>query len=122
MANKMYDDVLTIIYQVGKSWEKKPSVYQGKDEESLRDLLLTFLETRYEGTTATGETFNKNGKTDILLKYVDGTNLFIGECKFWHGASEFSKAINQLFDRYLTWRDSKVALIFLYQIMILQVS
>ena len=112
MANKMYDDVLTIIYQVGKSWEKKPSVYQGKDEESLRDLLLTFLETRYEGTTATGETFNKNGKTDILLKYVDGTNLFIGECKFWHGASEFSKAINQLFDRYLTWRDSKVALIF----------
>ena len=33
MANKMYDDVLTIIYQVGKSWEKKPSVYQGKEEE-----------------------------------------------------------------------------------------
>ncbi len=112
MADKMYNDVLKIIYQVGKSWEKKPSVYQGKDEEALRDLLLTFLETRYEGTTATGETFNKNGKTDILLKYVDGTNLFIGECKFWHGASEFSKAINQLFDRYLTWRDSKVALIF----------
>lgn len=38
--------------------------------------------------------------------------MFIGEYKFWHGASEFSKAINQLFDRYLTWRDSKVALIF----------
>lgn len=111
MADNMYNDVLNIIYQVGKSWEKKPSVYQGKDEEDLRDLLLTFLETRYEGTTATGETFNKNGKTDILLKHVDGTNLFIGECKFWHGASEFAKAINQLFDRYLTWRDSKVALI-----------
>lgn len=112
MADNMYNDVLKIIYQVGKNWEKKPSVYQGKDEEALRDLLLTFLETRYESTTATGETFNKNGKTDILLKYVNGTNLFIGECKFWHGASEFSKAINQLFDRYLTWRDSKVALIF----------
>lgn len=112
MADKMYNDVLNIIYQVGKSWEKKPSVYQGKDEEELRDLLLKFLETRYEGTTATGETFNRNGKTDILLKYVDGTNLFIGKCKFWHGASGFSKAINQLFDKYLTWRDSKVALIF----------
>ncbi|MEM7036387.1 MAG: hypothetical protein AAF570_05345, partial [Bacteroidota bacterium] len=27
------------------------------------------------------------------------------------GASEFRKAIDQLFERYLTWRDSKVALI-----------
>lgn len=67
---------------------------------------------RYDSTTATGETFNKGGKTDILLKYAkDGSNLFVAECKFWHGSSEFQKAISQLFDRYLTWRDSKAALI-----------
>ena len=52
------------------------------------------------------------GKTDILLKYSeDGSNLFVGECKFWRGASEYHKAIDQLFERYLTWRDSKVAVI-----------
>lgn len=112
MAMEMYNDVLKVIYDLGKSMEKKPSTYQNKDEEALRDQILLFLETRYEGTTATGETFNRGGKTDIILKYAsDNSNLFVAECKFWHGASEFLKAISQLFDRYLTWRDSKVALI-----------
>lgn len=69
------------------------------------------LETKFDGVTATGETFNYSGKTDILLKNVDdNSNLFIAECKFWHGQEHFKKAISQLFDRYLTWRDSKVAL------------
>jgi len=113
MAKKMYADILKVVYDAGKSMEKKPSLYIGKDEEGLRDQFLFILETRYESVTATGETFNKKGKTDIILKYsVDNSNLFVAECKFWKGASEFHKAINQLFDRYLTWRDSKVALIF----------
>lgn len=112
MNEDMYEDVLKVIYDSGKSMEKKPSLYKGKDEEALRDQFLFVLETRYEGTTATGETFNKCGKTDIILKYAeDSSNLFVAECKFWHGESEFSKAINQLFDRYLTWSDSKVSVI-----------
>lgn len=112
MSMNMYIDILKVIYDVGKSMEKKPSTYQGKDEEALRDQILLFLETRYDGTTATGETFNRGGKTDIILKYAnDNSNLFVAECKFWHGTSEFLKAISQLFDRYLSWRDSKVALI-----------
>jgi hypothetical protein len=113
MAKKMYSDILKVIYDAGKSMEKKPALYKGKDEEGLRDQFLFILETRYESITATGETFNKKGKTDIILKYSDdNSNVFVAECKFWKGASEFHKAINQLFDRYLTWRDSKVALIF----------
>lgn len=112
MAKEMYDDILEVIYDLGKSMEKKPSTYKDKDEEGIRDQFLLILETRYEGTTATGETFNRGGKTDIILKYAkDNSNLFVAECKFWHGASEFHKAISQLFDRYLTWRDSKTALI-----------
>lgn len=111
MVDDTYKDILGIMYSVGKSIERKPSLYQGKDEEALRDQFLLFLETRHEGTTATGETFNKEGKTDILLKYQDGTNLFIAECKIWHGEEHFLDAISQLFDRYLTWRDSKVAVI-----------
>ena len=113
MANSMYKDILKIIYEAGKNMEKKPSLYENKDEEGLRDQFLFILETRYEGTTATGETFNKRGKTDLLMKHSkDNSNLFIAECKFWHGRSAFHKAISQLFERYLTWRDSKVALIF----------
>lgn len=112
MSKEMYEDVLRVIYDSGKNMEKKPALYVGKDEEGLRDQFLFVLETRYEGTTATGETFNRSGKTDIILKYAkDGSNLFVAECKFWHGASEFLAAISQLFDRYLTWRDSKAALL-----------
>ena len=75
-------------------------------------MIVANLETRYEGITATGETFNLSGKTDILLKNAsDGTNLFIAECKIWHGEKKLLEAIDQLFNRYLTWRDSKVALI-----------
>lgn len=112
MSTEMYNDVLTVIYDSGKNMEKKPALYLGKDEEGLRDQFLFVLETRYEGTTATGETFNRSGKTDIILKYAkDASNLFVAECKFWHGASEFLAAISQLFERYLTWRDSKAALL-----------
>ncbi|MBG6062910.1 hypothetical protein IWX83_002716 [Flavobacterium sp. CG_9.1] len=112
MAKEMYEDILKVIYDFGKSMEKKPSTYKNKDEEGLRDQFLLLLETRYDNTTASGETFNRAGKTDIILKYAkDNSNLFVAECKFWHGNSEFQKAIFQLFDRYLTWRDSKAALI-----------
>jgi len=112
MSHEMYEDTLTVLYDYSRSIEKKPSMYAGKDEESIRDLLISMLETSYVGTTATGETYNKNGRTDILLKYEDGSNLFVGECKWLKGEGEFSASINQLFDNYLTWRDSKTALIF----------
>jgi len=112
MSKEMYDDTLKVIYDSGKSMERKPSLYKDKDEEGLRDQFLFILETRYEGITATGETFNRSGKADIILKYAeDGSNLFVAECKFWHGCAEFLEGINQLFERYLTWHDSKVALL-----------
>jgi hypothetical protein len=112
LPDDFYNDVLDVIYTFFKSVEKKPSTYQTKDEEGLRDYVLPTLETRYNNLTVTGETFNKGGKTDILLRYKDGTNLFVAECKFWKGEAILHETINQLFDRYLTWRDSKVAIIF----------
>lgn len=112
MSKEMYDDTLKVIYDSGKSMERKPSLYKNKDEEGLRDQILFVLETRYEGITATGETFNRSGKADIILKYAeDGSNLFVAECKFWHGRAEFLRGISQLFEKYLTWHDSKVALL-----------
>ena len=85
-----------------------PTTYADKNEEALRDHILLVLEPRFEGS-ATGETFNKNGKTDILLRYQN-SNVFIAECKFWNGEKKFLTTIDQLF-RYLTWRDSKAAVI-----------
>ena len=84
-----------------------PAVYTNKDEEGLRDHFLIILETNFEGS-ATGETFNKSGKTDILLRH-DGNNTFIAECKFWTGEKKFIETIDQIL-KYLTWRDSKASI------------
>ena len=62
---------------------------------------------------ATGETFNGNGKTDILFPYKE-SNLFIAECKVWYGQSEFRKAIDQL-EGYLGWDDTKTSLLIFYR-------
>ena len=66
-----YESIVTEINQLGRSMERKPSLYLGKDEEGIRDVFVTMLETKFDGVTATGETFNYSGKTDILLKNAD---------------------------------------------------
>lgn len=58
---------------------------------------------------APGETFNFQGKTDILIK-VDGKNVFIAECKFWAGEKQFFDTVDQLLS-YLSWRDTKAAVL-----------
>ncbi len=91
----------------GVEIERHPDIYKGKDEETLRDHFLMMLSPHFQSTT--GETFNKSGKTDILIRH-EGKNAFIAECKFWRGIASFYKTIDQLLD-YLTWRDSKAAIL-----------
>lgn len=103
-----YNEILTIINDAGKMIEKYPNSYKNNDEEQLRDALLVTLQP-YLDASVTGETFNKNGKTDILLTYKNN-NIFVAECKIWHGKKEYLEGIGQLLS-YLTWRDSKTSLI-----------
>lgn len=93
---------------MGKQFERLPSTYAGKDEEHLRDHMLLILEPNFEGS-ATGETFNKKGKTDILLRH-EGSNIFVAELKYWHGKKAYLDTITQLLS-YLTWRDSKADIV-----------
>jgi len=112
LEQSTYEEILRIAYDWGKQFERMPSTYTGKSEEDLRDLFLVFLEPYFEGTT-TGETFNKAGKTDILLRH-EGSNVFIAECKFWRGKKSLLEALAQLIS-YLTWRDSKAAVVVFVQ-------
>jgi len=102
-----YQAILKIISDVGTQFERMPSTYKDKSEEDIRDHFLLFLEPNFEGS-ATGETFNKAGKTDILLRH-ESKNVFIAECKFWRGAKAYLSTLTQLIG-YLTWRDSKAAI------------
>ena len=104
----VYQDILQMIHDLGKGFEQLPSTYLDKGEEDLRDYIRLFLGLHFEGST-TSETFNKTGKTDILIKY-ENSNAFIAECKFWNGKKGYLKTITQLLG-YLTWRDSKSAVV-----------
>lgn len=107
----IYKQILNTIYNIYKGFERLPNNYRNKDEEALRDGLLPSLQTIYGSYSSSGETFNKEGKTDICIKESGGGNVFVAECKIWKGEKLFLDAINQLLDRYVTWRDTKTALI-----------
>ncbi len=108
IAEAEYQNILGIIENMSFVMERNPRVFSTAPEETIRDHYLVQLNGQYEGS-ATGETFNGHGHTDILVR--DGSaNLFIAECKIWHGQKQFTEAIGQLFG-YVTWRDTKTAII-----------
>ncbi|MBQ0086451.1 MAG: hypothetical protein KBS72_02040 [Bacteroidales bacterium] len=109
MDAQKYSQILDAVHTIGKMYESFPNVTKGMDEETLRDLFLTQIQTSFKADSATGEAFNKKGKTDIMVKHGDGI-IFIAECKFWKGKQVFLDAISQLLS-YLTWRDTKTALL-----------
>jgi hypothetical protein len=108
LDEKEYQYILEVLKSMSLVIERNPSSFASLDEEAIRDHFLLQLNGHYEGG-ATGETFNASGKTDILIR-VENKNVFIAECKFWHGPKAFDEAIDQLLG-YLTWRDSKCALL-----------
>ena len=108
LDEKEYQHILKVMRSMAVVIERNPEAFAGLTEELIRTFFLLQLNGHYEGT-ATGETFNASGKTDILIR-VEDRNIFIAECKFWHGPKAFDKAIDQLLS-YLSWRDTKSALL-----------
>jgi len=111
LGDGTYRKIIELIYLFGKNMEKLSGLKAKFDEEGYREYFLPYLNSMSTSRTATGETFNKIGKTDILIQNQKGENEFIAECKLWTGEGAIHDALDQLFDRYVTWRDEKVALI-----------
>ncbi len=103
-----YEHILSVLTNMVVVMEQSPRAFKGMGEEDLRTHFLVQLNGHYEGQ-ATGETFNYEGKTDILIK-AEGKNIFVAECKFWTGPTGLTKALDQLLS-YTTWRDTKTALL-----------
>ena len=108
LSDTEYDDILDIIDRLALQIERSPSTFVHMKEESIRDIILVSLNGHYEDD-ATGETFNAEGKTDILIRSA-GRYAFIAECKYWEGEKALFAAIDQILD-YLTWRDTKASLV-----------
>jgi hypothetical protein len=114
LVEDLYNHIIGVITSMARGMERTPGDYASWAEEQLRDSLLVMLNTHYQGG-ATGETFNKSGKTDVLVREGD-RNVFVGECKWWEGAAAFAgvdrdppSALDQL-RNYATWRDARLAL------------
>lgn len=103
-----YEHILGVLDNMAHVMERSPSAFHHMDEEALRTHFLVQLNGHYKGQ-ATGETFNYEGKTDILVR-SGNKNIFIAECKFWGGPKKLSETIDQLLG-YSSWRDTKTAVI-----------
>lgn len=108
MSDADYENILSLLEGMVRVMECSPHDFSNMGEETLRSHFLVQLNAQYVGQ-ATGETFNYEGKTDILVK-SDGRNIFVGECKFWKGQKKYLETIDQLLS-YLSWRDTKAAVV-----------
>lgn len=104
-----YNEIIDVIYRYGIQISRTAKTYAQLNEESIRFTILNALNVIYKGV-GTGETFNKNGKTDICIRLND-INIFLAECKVLHGHQHISEGLEQILFKYLTIHDSKVALI-----------
>jgi hypothetical protein len=108
LPEEVYEEILATIGRMVDVIERSPAAFSTLDEEALRTHLLVGLNGAFD-PPATGETFNGEGKTDILFRH-QGRATFIAECKFWKGEKALLDAIGQLLG-YLTWRDTKAAIL-----------
>jgi hypothetical protein len=103
-----YEAILKIISNMVLVMERSPHAFENMKEEDLRQHFLVQLNGHFEGE-ATGETFNYEGKTDILIR-SGGKNIFIAECMYWDGEKSLLDKIDQLLG-YTSWRDTKTAIL-----------
>lgn len=108
LQEEIYNQIIDTLQNMVLVMERSPHAFADMGEEDLRTHFLVQLNGLYEGQ-ATGETFNYEGKTDILIR-VGGKNIFIAECKFWSGPKGLQETIDQLLS-YLSWKDTKVAIL-----------
>lgn len=75
--------------------QRLPKSYYKLSEEENRDQLINALNLKLTTATASGETFNVRGKSDIII--VDNKVIYyIAECKLWNGEKKFKDAVDQL--------------------------
>lgn len=108
LDDEQYRLIMNYLYNFLSSAESNPQTMCKLEEEDIRNIILLALNTNFG--IATGETFRKNGKTDICINFKD-KEVFIAECKIWKGENSLLEAIDQL-DGYSTWRDVRTSLLF----------
>lgn len=108
ISGETFEHILQFIRHQGRTFETTPKTYAKHDEEDLRNIIMAQLNGHFKGD-AGAEVFRKQGKTDLRIE-AENRAAFVSECKVWTGPASLTGAMDQLLD-YLTWRDSKAALV-----------
>lgn len=112
VAAEIQDSIVKGIRRFGTALEEAtpglPAILLAQHEEQMRELLLVGLRMQYGGA-ATAESYVRNGKTDILVRWHD-MSVFIAELKIYRGPATVAAAINQLFG-YIPVRSNHAALV-----------
>lgn len=108
ISSETFEHILQFIRHQGRTFETTPKTYAIHDEEDLRNIIMAQLNGHFKGD-AGAEVFRKQGKTDLRIE-AESRAAFVSECKVWAGPASLTGAMDQLLD-YLTWRDSKAALV-----------
>lgn len=104
-----FEKIIRIMRSAKIQMQRTPKSFSDLNEETLRDKIMTMLAPSIN-VKVTGETFNKKGKTDILIPTIDGFNDFIFELKFWKGIKSLERTIEQLFG-YLSYHNNRCGII-----------
>lgn len=95
LEEKSYLQIYNTLIELSIYAQRLPKSYNKLDEEDIRDQIINALNLKLKTATASAETFNAKGKTDIII--MDNKVIyFIAECKIWKGVTLFEKAIDQL--------------------------
>ncbi|MBI9111836.1 hypothetical protein [Maridesulfovibrio ferrireducens] len=108
LSEKDFINIIKVIRHTGCSCERTPKVFRVHNENELRDIIISTLNTQFEGNTK-NDIFMKEGKTSISISQ-DGKSVFVGICKIWSGEKRFMKTIDQLLNCE-SWQSCKTALI-----------
>jgi hypothetical protein len=111
ISDVAYFELLDYMLRLGTNLEGFRNLATKMDEERYRDYLVNYLDSLSEDHQATAETFRGSGKTDILVRNGRKETLLVAECKLWSGKGYLTKALDQLFERYVLWQDRKVAIL-----------
>lgn len=106
-----YNQIIGFIDLNIKGLEKHSTLNKALDEERIRDYCIPALNSVSPYHSVSGETFNKEGKADLIVQDANNGIVFIAEFKLWKGVSYLIEGVEQLFERYVTWRDQKAALV-----------
>ncbi|MED2981272.1 hypothetical protein P4311_07455 [Bacillus thuringiensis] len=107
-----YDRIILDIHNYGMQMTATSTSYKKLNENDIRNTILNTLNTIYPKLNSTGESFNRDGLTDILIKDKNKTSIFMAECKCWDGTKySINKGLKQLIRKYTTIHDRKLSLI-----------